>query len=49
MTSSEKGVRHYIFVTNVYGNVDIYAHDLDTAKDDFFKKGYVLSDILEIR
>lgn len=43
------GVRHFIFVTHVYGNIHVYAADIDTATNDFIDQGHLESEIVEIR
>ena len=48
-TSEGHALRHFIFVTEVYGNIDIYSHDLPEAIESFLNKGYLSTEIKEIR
>jgi hypothetical protein len=42
-------MRTYIFVTAVYGNITIRAHNRDDAIEAFTGRGYLMTDIEEIR
>lgn len=42
-------MRKYLYVTTCYGDVLIHARDRADADEEFGRRGYLVSDIMEVR
>lgn len=42
-------MRKYLYVTKVYGNISVHAHNRADADEEFQRRGYALTDIEEVR